>query len=178
MPNLTKSGILLSLIKRELLIQSTKKQIGNDLDIRRKIIARRTFLEDVTKLSFGALSGASLFSSCNFASSNEEFSTVGILGGGIAGLSAGIEFSDQKIDFKVFEASNQPGGRILTLFDVLGEGINTELGGEFIDSNHSDMFRLAKKFNLPLIDIHKKINDLKLKRDSFFLSSSTLVNQV
>jgi len=168
MPNLTKSGILLSLIKRELLIQSTKRQIGNDLDIRRKIIARRTFLEDVTKLSFGALSGASLFSSCNFGSSNEEFSIVGILGGGIAGLSAGIEFSDQKIDFKVFEASNQPGGRILTLFDVLGEGINTELGGEFIDSNHSDMFRLAKKFNLPLIDIHKKINDLKLTRDSFY----------
>jgi len=182
MPNLAKSGILLSLVKRELIIQSKKKPTGNDLNIRRKIIARRTFLEDVTKLSFGALGGASLLSSCNFENSNEEFSTVGILGAGIAGLSAAIEFSERKIDFKVFEALNQPGGRILTLFDVLGEGINTEMGGEFIDSNHSDMFRLAKKFNLPLFDIDKKINDLKLKRNSFYFeqqyfSESSVIEQ-
>lgn len=168
MPKLTKAGSLLSIIRRELLAQSFNQHPNSNFSIRRRIVDRRSFIEDFTKLTLGAVSGIATLSSCNLRRNNADFSTVAILGGGIAGLSAALEFKDSDIDFKIFEASHQAGGRILTLYDVLGEGLITELGGEFIDTNHSDMFRLAEKFNLPLLDIQKRISDLDLIKDSFF----------
>lgn len=79
--------------------------------------------------------------------------TIAILGGGIAGLHCAWTLKRQGIGATIYEATSRAGGRIYTLHDRFGPGLNTEAGGEFIDSNHVDMLRLAKHFNLPLLDM-------------------------
>ena len=56
-----------------------------------------------------------------------------------------------------------------TAKDLLGKGITTELGGEFVDSIHEDILMLAKKFKLPLIDTKK---DSKLKKQTFYFGGN------
>lgn len=80
-----------------------------------------------------------------------------ILGAGIAGLHAAYILKEQGIQFDLFEAGKRAGGRMYSAKDLIGEGIVTELGAEFIDSTHEDMLQLAKKFDLPLIDTEKDI---------------------
>lgn len=79
--------------------------------------------------------------------------SIAILGGGIAGLHCAWILKRQGIRASIYEASSRAGGRIYTLHDRFGQGLNTEAGGEFIDSNHADMLSLAEHFNLPLLDI-------------------------
>lgn len=77
---------------------------------------------------------------------------VVIVGGGIAGLSAAYWLKESGVHARVFEASGRIGGRMLTVSGVLGEGLITELGGEFVDSSHKDMQLLAKRFGVRLRD--------------------------
>jgi monoamine oxidase len=136
----------------------------------KRVYDRRKFVGDFTKLGLGVLAGTELLSSCNFDKSNKNFTRVGILGAGISGLHAGLIFSKNNIDFKLFEASKQPGGRIFTLYDSLGEGVISEMGGEFIDSNHTDMISLTKEFGLELNDINAHIQSNNLIKDSFYFN--------
>ncbi|MBK8495131.1 MAG: FAD-dependent oxidoreductase [Chitinophagaceae bacterium] len=64
----------------------------------------------------------------------------------------------------VFEAGSRTGGRMYTATGMMGKGITTELGGEFVDSNHTDILNLAKAFGLGLVDTEK---DNKLIRQIF-----------
>jgi len=45
---------------------------------------------------------------------------------------------------------------------MMGEGLWTEMGGEFIDTDHEDMLNLARHFNLPLLDRHEA-SEMSLK---------------
>jgi monoamine oxidase len=78
---------------------------------------------------------------------------VVIAGAGMAGLAAGLHLKDKGIRAAIYEASPRTGGRILTGRNLLGEGITTEIGAEFIDTSQADMLGLAKRFQLPLNDI-------------------------
>ncbi len=80
-----------------------------------------------------------------------------ILGAGIAGLHAAYVLRENGFNSFIFEASNRAGGRMYSAKNLMGEGIVTELGAEFIDSTHTDMLDLAAKFNLPLLDTEKDI---------------------
>ncbi len=77
---------------------------------------------------------------------------VVIIGAGIAGLNAAYTLKKSGIKAKIYEASARVGGRMQTARNFFGQGITTEIGGEFIDSNHTEMLALAKEFNLELID--------------------------
>lgn len=85
---------------------------------------------------------------------------VAIVGGGIAGMRAAHHLrelpggSALKID--VFEAASRIGGRIYSVKDLLVNGGVTEMGGEFIDSDHHEMLSLAKAFGLGLIDLEQE----------------------
>lgn len=81
---------------------------------------------------------------------------VVIIGAGIAGLHAGWILQKKGIKATIYEASNRTGGRIMTGRNILGKDIVTELGGEFIDSIHTDMLGLAREFNIPIIDLENK----------------------
>ena len=75
---------------------------------------------------------------------------VVILGGGLAGLSAGYELTRAGHDVKVLEAQERPGGRVLTLrsFD---DGMYGDAGAARIPDNHEWTLRYVKEFDLRLL---------------------------
>ena len=77
---------------------------------------------------------------------------VAIAGAGLAGLAAAYHLGLAGVSARIYEASARTGGRVLSARDHLGPGLVTELGGEFIDSDHSEMLGYAQKFGLELID--------------------------
>lgn len=77
---------------------------------------------------------------------------IAIVGAGIAGLHAAHLLSKGGLAAEIFEAGARAGGRILTLQGLVGDGLWTEAGGEFIDSSHADMLALAKEFGIEIQD--------------------------
>ena len=78
---------------------------------------------------------------------------VVILGGGLAGLSAGYELTRAGHDVKVLEAQERPGGRVLTLrsFD---DGMYGDAGAARIPDDHEWTLRYVKEFNLRLLPFY------------------------
>jgi monoamine oxidase len=77
---------------------------------------------------------------------------VAILGGGFAGLSAAHTLRQSGIQARIYEASGRIGGRAFTGYNLVGAGMWTELGGEFVDTAHKDMLRLTREFGVELLD--------------------------
>ena len=75
---------------------------------------------------------------------------VVIVGGGIAGMTCALELADRGIDSKVYEASGRIGGRMFSNTNYWSANQITEWCGEFIDSGHTTVRRLAARFGLPL----------------------------
>ncbi len=77
---------------------------------------------------------------------------IAIVGGGIAGLSAALKLADKGVASTIYEASpNRVGGRMHT--DDSGYWANgqvSEFCGELIDSGHTTIRGLAKRFGLRL----------------------------
>jgi monoamine oxidase len=86
---------------------------------------------------------------------NKTKPDVVIVGAGMAGLNAAYQFKKKGINARVFEASSRTGGRVFTLKDIYGEGITTDIGGEFVDTTHNDILQLAKELNLSLYDLRQ-----------------------
>ena len=78
---------------------------------------------------------------------------IAIVGAGVAGLNCAYQLRKQNIHATVYEASTRAGGRMLSKTDLLGSGLTTELGGEFIDSGHEDLLGLCWEFGLELLDM-------------------------
>jgi monoamine oxidase len=72
---------------------------------------------------------------------------IGIVGGGVAGLTAAYRLHQAGKTPIVFEASNRWGGRMFTRYDFY-KGMFCELGAEFVDSNHGDLQKLLDEFGL------------------------------
>jgi monoamine oxidase len=77
---------------------------------------------------------------------------VAIVGAGLAGLNAAYQLKKAGISATVYEARRRVGGRILSLTGAIGEGLVTDLGGSFINSDHADMLQLAEEFGLTLFN--------------------------
>lgn len=114
--------------------------------------SRRTFIKKSALATGGIFLGASILEA--FALKERK---VVILGAGIAGLHAAYILKQHGIEFNIYEASKRVGGRMYSQKNLMGDGIVTELGAEFIDSNHADIIQLAKTFNLPLLDTEQDI---------------------
>jgi monoamine oxidase len=80
---------------------------------------------------------------------------VVVVGAGLAGLSATYKLQQAGIVADVFEASNRAGGRCWTRRNGFEDGQITERGGEFIDTGHTDLKRLARSLGLSLVDVHR-----------------------
>ncbi|WP_164735246.1 flavin monoamine oxidase family protein [Pseudoflavitalea rhizosphaerae] len=93
---------------------------------------------------------------------------VAIVGAGIAGLNAcNILSKIPGLEVTVYEAGKRAGGRIFTAKNLLGDGITTELGAEFIDSNHETMFALVQQYQLETMDCVNDIKDNKLVEHTY-----------
>lgn len=69
--------------------------------------------------------------------------SVAVVGGGLAGLTAAYRLKKAGVNATLFEASNRVGGRVWSTTGQIGTGLVTELGGEFINSDHNDMHDLV-----------------------------------
>ena len=78
--------------------------------------------------------------------------TVAVIGGGLAGLTAALKLQDKGMAPVVYEASDRFGGRARTIEGVL-PGKTFEAGGEFIDQEHEWILSLADRFGLALDDL-------------------------
>src|SRR5262245_20878275 len=75
--------------------------------------------------------------------------SIGIVGGGVAGLTAAYRLQAVGVKPVLFEASSRWGGRMLTVYDFY-KGMFCELGGQFVDTGHEDLIALAKEFGIEM----------------------------
>jgi monoamine oxidase len=92
---------------------------------------------------------------------------IAIIGAGVAGLNALHTLKKAGYDATVYEASGRIGGRIFSVQGAMGEGIWTEFGAEYIDTNHQDILNLVHEFNLELVDLNQ-ISEQKFQKEAFF----------
>jgi monoamine oxidase len=78
---------------------------------------------------------------------------VAVVGAGLAGLAASLELARARVEVILIEARSRAGGRVWTERDAFDHGQHGELGGEFIDSNHRRMRRLARELGLALVPV-------------------------
>jgi len=78
---------------------------------------------------------------------------VVIVGGGMAGLNTAYKLQKAGLKATIYEGADRTGGRMFTASNLLGDGLTTELGGEFIDTGHLEMLALMDEFKLDRIDV-------------------------
>ncbi|MDZ7881307.1 MAG: FAD-dependent oxidoreductase [Saprospiraceae bacterium] len=135
---------------------------------------RRRFLTNTGKtLLVGGFSG--VFTEGVARTQNAPFSRlsrsqkqprIAIVGAGIAGLTALHTLKKAGYDATIYEASGRTSGRIFSVQDALSKGSWAEFGAEFIDTNHADMWALAKEFNLEFMDLGQA-SENKLTKELF-----------
>jgi len=131
--------------------------------------SRRRFLETMGKTAMvGSLAPQLLLpgKGGNFFS-RALMPRIAIVGGGIAGLNALHTLKKSGLDATLYESSNRTGGRMFSVTDAMGPNTWTEFGGEFIDTNHADMWRLADEFHLELMD-YGQPSEAALTKEAFF----------
>lgn len=125
--------------------------------------SRRRFIEQSAKGLIALGVGGTLLESCKkISESGAKYekgkAKIVIVGAGMAGLNCAYLLSKKGVSSKIYEANTRTGGRIYTANGIMGTGLTTELGGEFIDTGHWDMRKLATEFGLPLLDTASSAN--------------------
>jgi len=99
--------------------------------------------------------------------------SVCIIGGGLAGLSAGHTLQQANIPFTLFEASGRTGGRTFTIHDAVVDGAWVDFGAEYVDTNHLQLIKLAAELGVPLTDLRKD----PLKPKTFYFEGKMLTEE-
>ena len=111
-----------------------------------RVFARRKFLHGA-----GLLVGAAAIARAPIARAANR-PTIAILGAGIAGLTAALTLKRSSFDATIYEASDHVGGRMHSETATWRNGQKSEWCGEFIDSDHKTILRLAQHFGLLVVD--------------------------
>jgi monoamine oxidase len=119
----------------------------------------------VTALGFDALRDPHLDAAVPEDQSGDKLHSrrvepVLIVGAGIAGLTAAYYLDRAGVPVRIVEASKRLGGRILSQAQAIGTDTTVELGGEFIDSSHENIRKLAQELGLSEVDLAAVDRDL------------------
>jgi monoamine oxidase len=79
---------------------------------------------------------------------------IAVIGAGIAGLNAALALADAGVRCTVYEANDRVGGRMHSERRYWDGGQITEYGGELIDTDHTVIQDLCKRFGIGLTDVH------------------------
>lgn len=123
----------------------------------KKYYNRRQFLDTSLKssLAVGLVSAIPVFNSCKNNNQSGTSSTdsafkpkVAIIGAGISGLNAAHYLKKSgAVKFDIYEGLKRCGGRMHTIAEFL-PGITLDIGGEFVDTGHTEMLSLIDEFKL------------------------------
>jgi len=102
---------------------------------------------------------------------------IAIIGGGLAGLHAAYHLQQAGVYATVYEARGRLGGRILSRRHRVGAGLVTDLGGEFINTDHADMLRLAQAFGLRLFNRREDAQGFPFPEVGFYLDGQIRTEQ-
>src|SRR5262245_61293642 len=103
----------------------------------------------MSRRAFRATAGAAAAAMVPRFSFGAPQPTIVIVGAGVAGLNCALELADAGIRSTVYEASGRIGGRMFTNATYFDQRQVTEWCGELIDTDHTTIRGLAKRFNLP-----------------------------
>ncbi len=129
-----------------------------------RALTRRRLLQ-VGLAGMSAMATATIGQSRHHAIAQSN-SPVLIVGAGIAGLTIAYRLTQVGVPVDLIEARNRTGGRINTLNKAAGTPLIAELGGEFINTDHTCIRSLAEELGLNLIDLFAA--DAGLIPDTYF----------
>lgn len=105
--------------------------------------------------------------------------TISIVGAGIAGLNCAYQLKKMGLECRLYEASNRTGGRMFTIKNKFGPDITTDIGGEYVDGNHSDILNLAEEFDIPFYDLREdELEPQTFYFDGRFYTNEDLLNAI
>lgn len=142
-------------------------------DVEARRASRRQFLKAGAIAAGATLAGVTPGCLLPRSTAGRAQPRVVIVGGGLAGLSAAYRLRKRGRRASVFEASSRTGGRVWSSKNAVVDGVVTELGGEFIDSNHKDILSLVSEFDLGLIDTHAR-SERGLAKDTYFFHGRSI----
>src|SRR5262245_10809665 len=147
---------LLSTLRALLRDARVARANGLSLEQLRDVRAEHELRRGVTRRAFlataGAATAATVVPRWSYGASRP---TVAIIGAGIAGMSCALELADAGIRSTVYEASGRIGGRMFSNSNYWHFQQVTEWFGELIDTGHTTIRGLAKRFGLPLDNLLK-----------------------
>ncbi|MEH2309446.1 flavin monoamine oxidase family protein [Nostoc sp.] len=158
---MAKSALMVSLRRAYKIARaSLKTGIPTDeiVDILKQKTTRR-------RLLYGGLGLASALATSTWHNGRDSmaFGTVPkvlVVGAGIAGLTAAYRLRQAGVPVDIIEARNRVGGRMRSLANAAGTGVTVELGGEFIDTDHTKLRSLAQELGLTIVDVLATDKDL------------------
>lgn len=112
--------------------------------------SRRQFLRTAS-LAGGSAISAHTLAQPQFAWGNQR-PRIAIVGGGIAGLHAAYQLKKAGLQATVYEARTRLGGRMQSVTGAVGLGLVSEVGGQLINTDHTDMLALVEDFGLTLFN--------------------------
>lgn len=133
--------------------QPSSPPVDELLEMTRTLVpTRRQFLRTGVAVAAGGLASLSGCDTLRPLRLRRGGPRVAIVGGGIAGLTAAWTLRRHGLHATIYEASKRTGGRIFSKTDVIAPRLVTELGAEFIDTSHEDLWRLIRAFDLEVLD--------------------------
>jgi monoamine oxidase len=133
--------------------------------------SRRQFLQ-VAGVSALAATHSSTINRFPMFQQTSTMPRIVIVGAGAAGLTCAYRLQQAGLSAQVIEAGNRVGGRMHSLRGVLPQGQLSELGGEFIDSDHESLLGLVNELGLTLSDLHSFGRDLQ--QDVFYFGGRSI----
>lgn len=94
----------------------------------------------------------------------------------MAGLNAAYQLKKRGYDSTVYESRSRVGGRMFTVRDAFGPGSVTDVGGELVNTNHSDIIGLAQEFGIGLFDRSTDAAATGLPIDSYLIDGRVVLD--